>query len=110
MWEEDPAITIYRELPQYGRNHGYAGPYNRQSSEVLAKYIIVDLFAKAVRGRLDPERHRVGGTGIEGHLRGVTCRGARRVRTLRAHLPRLLPPDDHPEPPMHLTAQEKTRY
>ena len=50
MWEEDPAITIYRELPQYGRNHGYAGPYNRQSSEVLAKYIIVDLFAKAVRG------------------------------------------------------------
>ena len=50
MWEEDPAITIFRELPQYGRNHGYAGPYNRQSSEVLAKYIIVDLFAKAVRG------------------------------------------------------------
>ena len=50
MWEEDPAVTIYRELPQYGRNHGYAGPYNRQSSEATAKYIIVDLFAKAVRG------------------------------------------------------------
>ena len=50
MWEEDPAITIYRELPQYGRNLGYAGPYSRRSSEVFAKYIIVDLFAKAVRG------------------------------------------------------------
>ena len=50
MWEEDPAITIYRELPQYGRNLGYAGPYSRQSSEVFAKYIIVDLFAKAVGG------------------------------------------------------------
>ena len=50
MWEEDPAVTIYRELPQYGRNLGYAGPYNRQSSEAFAKYIIVDLFAKAVRG------------------------------------------------------------
>ena len=50
MWEEDPAVTIYRELPQYGRNLGYAGPYNRQSSEAAAKYIIVDLFAKAVRG------------------------------------------------------------
>lgn len=50
MWEEDPAITIYRELPKYGRNYGYAGPYNRQSSEVLAKYIIVDLFAKVVKG------------------------------------------------------------
>ena len=50
MWVEDPAVTIYRELPQYGRNLGYAGPYNRHSSEAFAKYIIVDLFAKAVRG------------------------------------------------------------
>ncbi|MBI4639516.1 MAG: extracellular solute-binding protein [Candidatus Tectomicrobia bacterium] len=50
MWTEDPAITIYRELPKYGRSAGYAGPYNRQASEVWAKYIIVDLFAKAVQG------------------------------------------------------------
>ena len=50
MWEEDPAITIYRELPRYGRNLGYAGPYSRKSSEVFAKYIIVDLFARAVQG------------------------------------------------------------
>jgi multiple sugar transport system substrate-binding protein len=50
MWEKDRAITIFRELPKFGRNYGYAGPYNRASSEVLAKYIIVDLFAKAVKG------------------------------------------------------------
>lgn len=50
MWEADPAITIFRELPTYGRAAGYAGPYNRQASEVWAKYIIVDLFAKAVKG------------------------------------------------------------
>lgn len=50
MWEKDPAITIYRELPKYGRSAGYAGPYNRNASEVWAKYIIVDLFAKAVKG------------------------------------------------------------
>jgi multiple sugar transport system substrate-binding protein len=50
MWESDPAITIYRELPQYGRSAGYAGPYGRKASEVWAKYIIVDLFAKSVKG------------------------------------------------------------
>jgi multiple sugar transport system substrate-binding protein len=50
MWESDPAITIFRELPQYGRSAGYAGPYNRQASEVWAKYIIVDLFARVVKG------------------------------------------------------------
>jgi multiple sugar transport system substrate-binding protein len=50
MWEKDPAITIYRELPKYGRSAGYAGPYDRNASEVWAKYIIVDLFAKAVKG------------------------------------------------------------
>jgi multiple sugar transport system substrate-binding protein len=50
MWEEDPAITIFRELPQYGRAAGYQGAYNRKASEVWAKYIIVDIFAKAVKG------------------------------------------------------------
>jgi multiple sugar transport system substrate-binding protein len=50
MWESDPAITIFRELPKYGRSAGYKGPYNRQAAEVWAKYIIVDLFAKVVQG------------------------------------------------------------
>jgi multiple sugar transport system substrate-binding protein len=50
MWDSDPAITIFRELPKYDRNAGYAGPYNRQSAEVWAKYIIVDMFAKVVKG------------------------------------------------------------
>jgi multiple sugar transport system substrate-binding protein len=50
MWETDPAVTIFRELPKYGRSYGYAGPYNRQAAEAWAKYIIVDLFAKVVKG------------------------------------------------------------
>jgi multiple sugar transport system substrate-binding protein len=50
MWEADPATTIFRELPKYGRSAGYAGPYNRQAAEAWAKYIIVDLFAKVVKG------------------------------------------------------------
>lgn len=50
MWEADPVVTIFRELPKYGRSPGYAGPYNRQAAEAWAKYIIVDLFAKVVKG------------------------------------------------------------
>jgi multiple sugar transport system substrate-binding protein len=50
MWEADPAVTIFRELPKYGRSAGYAGSYNRQAAEAWAKYIIVDLFAKVVKG------------------------------------------------------------
>ena len=50
MWEADPAVTIFRELPKYGRSYGHAGPYNRKAAEAWAKYIIVDLFAKVVKG------------------------------------------------------------
>jgi multiple sugar transport system substrate-binding protein len=54
VWESDPAIAIYATNPRYGRSPGYAGPWNRQSGEVVEKYIIVDMFARAARGE-DPE-------------------------------------------------------
>ncbi|MCZ6876028.1 MAG: extracellular solute-binding protein [bacterium] len=50
MWSYDPALTPYRDLATYGRHIGYPGPYDRRASEVFAKYIVVDLFARAVRG------------------------------------------------------------
>ncbi len=50
VWESDPAITIYRDNPKYGRTAGYAGPWNRASGEVQEKYIITDMFARAARG------------------------------------------------------------
>ena len=37
-------------MGRYGRNFGYAGPYDRKASEVQAKYIITDIFAKAAKG------------------------------------------------------------
>ncbi len=54
IWESDPALTIYRDNPKYGRTSGFAGPWNRASGEVQEKYIIVDMFARAVQGE-DPE-------------------------------------------------------
>jgi multiple sugar transport system substrate-binding protein len=48
MWEKDPKVTIYREVPKYGRVDGYAGPTDSKAAEVYSKYIIVDMYAKAV--------------------------------------------------------------
>ncbi len=54
VWKSDPAISIYATNPRFGRNPGFAGPPNRQSGEVVEKYILVDMFARAARGE-DPK-------------------------------------------------------
>ncbi len=48
MWLKDPKVTIYRDVPKYGRVDGYAGPTDAKAAEVYSKYIIVDMYAKAV--------------------------------------------------------------
>ena len=51
MWDEDPVMTPYRlAAAAGGRVPGYAGPSNQKAAEVLNKYIIVDMYAKAVQG------------------------------------------------------------
>jgi multiple sugar transport system substrate-binding protein len=50
MWDREPAVTVFRDTPKYGRNMGHAGPHDRKSSEVQAKYIITDMYARAVKG------------------------------------------------------------
>ena len=50
FWKKDPTVAPYRLNAKYGRNFGYAGPYNRKASEVQAKYIIIDLFARIAKG------------------------------------------------------------
>jgi multiple sugar transport system substrate-binding protein len=50
VWSKDPVLTPFREIPETGRLMGYAGPPNRASAEAQTKYIIVDMYAKAVQG------------------------------------------------------------
>lgn len=50
IWKSDPKLSVFAETFDYTETFGYPGPYNRQSSELLAKYIVVDLFARAVQG------------------------------------------------------------
>jgi multiple sugar transport system substrate-binding protein len=50
VWDKDPVMQPFRSAVRSGRLMGYAGPPSRQAAEVLSKYIIVDMYAKAVQG------------------------------------------------------------
>jgi len=50
VWDADPVLLPFRDIPPSGRLAGYAGPPNRQAAEVVTKYIITDLYAKAIQG------------------------------------------------------------
>jgi multiple sugar transport system substrate-binding protein len=50
LWDEDPVMSPYKIAGKLGRTPGYAGPSNAKAAEVLSKYIITDMYAKAVQG------------------------------------------------------------
>ena len=60
MWDEDPVMTPYKVAGRLGRTPGYAGLANAKAAEVLSKYIITDMYAKAVQGMPAGGRREVG--------------------------------------------------
>jgi len=50
LWQTDPVMLPFRAAAAAGRFPGYAGPADRKAAEVLSKYIIVDMYAKAIQG------------------------------------------------------------
>jgi multiple sugar transport system substrate-binding protein len=50
LWEKDPVMLPFRSAARAGRFPGYAGPADRKAAEVLSKYIVTDMYAKAVQG------------------------------------------------------------
>ncbi len=50
VWNVDPVLQPFRDIPPFGRLAGHAGPPNRKAAEVVSKYIIVDMYAKAIQG------------------------------------------------------------
>ena len=50
VWDADPVLLPFRDIPPFGRLPGYAGPPNRKAAEVVTKYIITDMYAKAIQG------------------------------------------------------------
>ncbi len=55
MWEKvDDALKPFRLAPRGSRMFGYAGAPGAKAAEVYSKYIITDMYAKAVQG-MSPE-------------------------------------------------------
>jgi multiple sugar transport system substrate-binding protein len=54
IWQADPVLAPFKDIPKTGRMVGYAGPPSQKAAEVRTKYIIVDMYAKAIQG-MKPE-------------------------------------------------------
>ena len=50
VWDEDPVMEPYRVAGKLGQVPGYPAGTNAKAAEVLSKYIITDMYAKAVQG------------------------------------------------------------
>jgi multiple sugar transport system substrate-binding protein len=50
LWNVDPVMTPYKVAARLGQAIGFAGPPNAKAQEGLSKYIITDMYAKAVQG------------------------------------------------------------
>jgi multiple sugar transport system substrate-binding protein len=50
MWEEDPVMQPFRVAGRLGQLPGYKGLPNPKAAEVLSKYVITDMYAKAIQG------------------------------------------------------------
>ena len=53
VWSLDPVMAPFKKVPETGRLLGYAGKPNQKAAEVQTKYIVVDMYAKAIQG-MDP--------------------------------------------------------
>ena len=50
IWSKDPVMAPFRTVGRGAQFPGFPGPADRHAAEVLSKYIIIDMFAKAVQG------------------------------------------------------------
>jgi multiple sugar transport system substrate-binding protein len=50
MWNPEPRYLPYKDSLKTSRLHGWPGPPSHAMSESVAKYVIVDMFAKACQG------------------------------------------------------------
>jgi len=50
IWDKDPVMLPFRQVGRGAQFPGSPGPADRNAAEVLSKYVIVDMYAKAVQG------------------------------------------------------------
>ena len=76
MWEENPMwsrvdkpLQVFRQAARQTRMLGYPGPATAKATEAYTKYIIVDMYAKAVQGTKAEDAREVGRVRAEEDLR-----------------------------------------
>jgi multiple sugar transport system substrate-binding protein len=67
LWDKDPVMLPFRTGARAFRLFGYAGPPTAKATEVQTKYIITDMYAKAVQGMAPEEAVKW----AEGELRKI---------------------------------------
>jgi multiple sugar transport system substrate-binding protein len=68
MWEKvDEPLRVFRSAARKTRIFGYAGPSTAKATEVFSKYIVTDMYAKAVQGTKADEAVRW----AEGELKNI---------------------------------------
>src|SRR5580704_13386075 len=50
LWLADPEMDPFKVAGKLGQAPGYAGPAGKKAAEALTKYVIVDMYAKAIQG------------------------------------------------------------
>ena len=55
VWTADPNHAPYAKASENLRPNGYAGPLGYASAQVMADYVLVDMFAECVTGQRTPE-------------------------------------------------------
>ncbi len=50
LWSQDPVMAPFKIAARLGQAPGYAGLPNGKAAEALSKYIVTDMYAKAVQG------------------------------------------------------------
>lgn len=51
MWSKNPVMQPFAVAGQQGQTPGYKGEPNAKAAEVLSKYLIVNMFASAIKGQ-----------------------------------------------------------
>ena len=65
-------MAPFKVAAKLGQAPGFAGPPNAKAAEALSKYIITDMYAKAVQGMPAEDVRQVGRGRAEEDLLGVT--------------------------------------
>ena len=67
MWQQDTVMLPFRTAARSYRVFGHEGPPSAKASEVYSKYVIIDMYAKAIQGMAPEESVKW----AEGELRKV---------------------------------------